>query len=78
MTGYLALGCMDLDVAFAIPRAEVFSLLDELNITDSLRGKYWHLHVVGGSRGKYELLVPRRQQNFDLKPYEVPLTESEA
>lgn len=77
-TGYLALGCMDLNVAFAIPQAEVAKLLDELNVTDSPRGRYWHLHVVERSIGTYELLVPRRQQNFDLRSYEVPLTEAEA
>jgi hypothetical protein len=32
---------------------------------------------VGGASGRYELLVPRRRQNFDLEPYEVPLTGSE-
>ena len=75
--GYLALGCMDLSIAFAIPRAEIVGLLDDLNTTETTRGLYWHLHVVERSPEKYELLVPRRPQNLDLKPYEVSLAESD-
>jgi hypothetical protein len=75
--GYLVLGCMDLEVAFAIPQTAIVNLLGELNTTETVRGMYWHLHVVEGPGGNYELLVPRRPQNFDLKAYEISLSGAE-
>ena len=76
--GYLALGCMDLSIAFAIPRVEIIGILDDLNTTETTRGLYWHLHIIERSPEKYELLVPRRTQHLDLKPYEVSLAEFDA
>ena len=75
--GFLALGCMDLSISFAIPRAEIVSLLNDLNTTEAQRGTYWHLHIAERSGGGYELLIPRKAQNFNLMPYAVQLSTSE-
>lgn len=74
--GLLLLGCMDLSVAFAIPRKEIAAVLDDLNTTDAQRGMYWHLHILQRSDGNHELLIPRRTRNLDLSPYTVHLTSS--
>jgi hypothetical protein len=71
--GYLALGCMDLQSAFAVPRHVIVSLLDRLNTTETDRGTmYWHIHLAEGPSG-LELIVPRGA-NLSLTPYETSLS----
>jgi hypothetical protein len=73
--GRLVLGCMDLPVAFAIPRNEIHAVLDRLNTTESERGTYWHLHIVEGNSGAYELLLPKSPKNLPLGKYRVDVVE---
>lgn len=70
--GHLVLGCMDLPVAFAIPRGEIHAVLDCLNTTDAERGMYWHLHIVEAGGG-HELLLPKSSSNLSLSPFRVEL-----
>jgi hypothetical protein len=68
----MVLGCMDLDVAFAIPRPVIHALLPDLNTTTVERGTYWHLHIAEPKSGTFELVVPRRDY-LPLAPFQVPL-----
>ena len=44
--GFLLLGCVGSDIAFALPRSFIFDLLPDLNVTERSEGKkYWHLHL---------------------------------
>ena len=70
---HLVLGCMDLPTAFAIPRSVIFGLLGALNVTETERGKYWHLHLSEPTEGRIELVLPREPENLDLSRYAVQL-----
>jgi hypothetical protein len=72
--GKLVLGCMDLDVAFSIPRKTIQSILPDLNTTKELdRGVYWHLHVLEIGPNTYELLIPKASSNLSLAEFRIPL-----
>lgn len=65
--GRLAIGCMDLDVAFALPWSVINGLLEFLNTTTEKGGEtYWHLHLKEVGPGAYSLNLPG-------KPGELPL-----
>lgn len=70
--GYYLLGCMDLDVAYAIPQRILKPLLPELNSTVREGQEYRHVHLTERS-GEMALLLPRKSDVFSLKPYELPL-----
>jgi hypothetical protein len=70
---YLVLGCMDLPQAFAIPIKIIQELLPDLNTTETERGEYWHLHIVQGTKGGLEMIIPKRSTNLELSPYIVEL-----
>ena len=57
--GYLALGCMDLTIVFAIPATALTDILSKLNTT-MLNGEidYWHLRLIEISSGSFALSVP--------------------
>jgi hypothetical protein len=73
--GFLVLGCMDLPLAFAIPRDQIHAVLDQLNTTDTESGavKYWHLHIAPDRSGVYELLLPKADRNLSLTGLAVEL-----
>jgi hypothetical protein len=71
--GHLVLGCMDLSVAFAIPRDTISALLSDLNTTETERGIYWHIHIMQTGSGGYELLIPRRAENLNLSSFQFEL-----
>jgi hypothetical protein len=71
--GRLVLGCMDLAIAFAIPRPTIHSILSDLNTTELDRGIYWHLHIVEVEPGSFELLTPKKSANFELAKFKVML-----
>lgn len=67
--GYYVLGCMDLDVAFAIPHATLQPLLPLLHTTASKPGgAYWHVHIVERA-GELAMAVPKGQP-LPLKPFQ--------
>lgn len=64
------LGCMDLDIAFAIPRAELISKLEALNTTTKDDGThYWHIHIVEREAGHYALALPKLGDVMPLDPF---------
>lgn len=67
---YFVLGCMDLDVAFAIPGKEFVGLLDALNVTIKDDGsRYWHVHLVEKSPHSYAILLPKESDFLRLDDY---------
>jgi hypothetical protein len=52
---YFVLGCMDLDVAFAIPLKVIVATLDALNTTTTSKKTYWHIHIVEGTTGGFAI-----------------------
>jgi hypothetical protein len=76
-SGYLVLGCMDKDEAYAIPRAEIQKLLPLLNTTTPQTGDmYWHLHIADRT-GTPELMVPKQANNLSLRPFTLTLDTKE-
>ncbi|HVA12529.1 MAG TPA: hypothetical protein VNF99_04720 [Stellaceae bacterium] len=71
--GYLVLGCMDLDKAFAIPLDTVHENLDALNTTETDKGEYWHVFVNKSENGKFVWLLSKRRSTLDLSLYELSL-----
>jgi hypothetical protein len=68
--GFLVLGCMDRNDAFALPLSVVRGSLKALNITEREDGKhYWHLHLAEKADGAIELLLPKIKSSLPLSPY---------
>lgn len=71
--GYLLLGCMDRQEAFAIPRDVIAECLPALNSTTRKDGKmHWHLHLVERAGG-LALLLPKLEDVLDVTPYRLEL-----
>ncbi len=68
--GYLALGCMDLDIAFVLPLAEVRSHLGELNISVRPdRSEYWHVKILEPTPGVFALQLPKSGKQLPLEKF---------
>nr|WP_321182246.1 hypothetical protein [Methylobacterium sp. Leaf122] len=72
-SGFLVLGCMDLEWAFSIPIVEFHKVVDDLNVTENEKVKYWHIHITRDAGGMYSIVVPKSQKNFDLEPFKFKL-----
>jgi hypothetical protein len=71
-TGHFVLGCMDLDLAFAIPLEVLREHLDQLNTTMKPDGtNYWHVKVLELGPGRYALQLPKVGSRLDLDPFVV-------
>jgi hypothetical protein len=71
---YLVLGCIDRNQAFAIPLADIRSVLAELNTTEREDGQiYWHLHISESKDGELALILPKSRSKHSLKPYQIKL-----
>jgi len=75
--GYFVLGCMDLDIAFAIPPKEIQQHLHALNTTtkDATNTMYWHIVIAEPSAGNYELVLPKEPANLKLNEFVAHLTK---
>lgn len=72
--GYFMLGCVDSDIAYAIPNKKIVELLPYLNTTPKEDGKtYWHIHLHPADDGSYHLLIPKKGEKMNMEPYEVKL-----
>lgn len=75
--GYLILGCMGLDVAYALPLKFVEGLLDELNKTEKEDHYYWHM-IVQLDGDKRVLNLSKVGKKIDLAPYAFEVASSKA
>lgn len=72
--GYLVLGCMDKEEAYAIPRAEIASILEWLNTTTPQSGDmYWHIHI-DDQTGEPKLVVPKQRKDLSLRPFTLSIS----
>ena len=67
---FFTLGCMDLDIAFAIPLDVVRGRLDELNTTEKSDGRfYWHIKIIDQDSHQYALQMPKSGKHLSLSKY---------
>jgi hypothetical protein len=69
---YFVLGCMDLDVAFAIPLKVITAHLSALNTTTTGKKTYWHIHIVETEDG-YAMLLPHSGSQLSLNEFKVSI-----
>jgi hypothetical protein len=72
--GYLLLGCIDSDVAYALPLSFVEGLLPYLNTTENGDRTYWHIHLQPSEIG-YQILIPKKSQRLSLQDYALTLAK---
>ncbi len=71
---YFALGCMELDRAFAIPYETLHSQLESLNTTTRDNGQmYWHIKIIEREPSHYTLQLPAIGSQMALDEYAVEL-----
>lgn len=73
--GYFVLGCMDLDVAFAIPFKVISANLDALNTTTTSEKTYWHIHLVEDENSSYAMLHPHRGTQLPMEPFKFSIKQ---
>lgn len=67
---YFILGCMDLEVAFAIPVDVLREHLGELNVTSRDDGtSYWHIKILEQQPKSYTLQMPKSGKHLSLSQY---------
>jgi hypothetical protein len=72
--GWLVLGCVDLDLAFALPLSVVRAQLDKLNTTERADGDhYWHVKILEPQPGVYSLQLPRVGGSLPLAEFALSL-----
>jgi hypothetical protein len=72
--GFIVLGCMDRNEAFAIPATKFHPILALLNTTTSKEGSfYWHLHLHEDDAGKLYLSLPKQRGIFSLVPFSLSI-----
>jgi len=69
---FFVLGCMDLEIAFAIPREELQPILPKLNQTRREAGYYWHIHLTEMGDG-LGIVIPG-EEPFSLKRWAFPVS----
>lgn len=75
--GRAVFGCMDQDVAFALPVEFVRSLLGKLNVSNKPDGeRYWHVVLVEPTPGTMALQLADKAGTITLAPYTVQLPAS--
>ena len=73
--GKFVLGCMDLNIAFALPVLVIQKHLDEFNTTNKDEGNmYWHIKVFEPQPGFYTLQLPKSGSQLPLNDFVVPLS----
>jgi hypothetical protein len=70
---YFVLGCMDLDVAFAIPLKTIAANLDALNTTTTSKKTYWHIHLAETDAGGYAILLPHYGKQLPLDEFQISI-----
>jgi hypothetical protein len=75
--GWFALGCIDMDFAFALPLSFVRSHLSELNITSNEGKSYWHIKLLETNDGEFSLHLPKSGASVSLRDYVLTLPEAD-
>jgi hypothetical protein len=76
--GFFVLGCMDLNIAFAIPFDVIESKVGEFNTTTKVDGSiYWHIFIRENGLHKYLLVGSKTGDHLDLTPFVVNVETKE-
>jgi hypothetical protein len=73
--GLFVLGCMDLDIAFAIPASVMETKLDDLGTTVRPKAKWWHIVVREAENCEYIMICSKTGNHLTLTPFVINLTE---
>jgi hypothetical protein len=77
-SGYLVLGCVDINRCFSLPLEKIKPLLGGMNTTTKKDGShYWHVKITEPHSGAYYLQLPN-EENIALVHYEVTLGDTAA
>jgi hypothetical protein len=71
-SAFFALGCMDIESAFAIPFKTMHPLVESLNTTQLDDKFYWHIHLKETSKG-IVMLLPKKGEPLNLEPFRISL-----
>lgn len=71
---YFVLGCVDIDIAFAIPHQIIKTKLPELNTTTKNGKTYWHIQIPKTPENQYYLNCQKTGEHVDLSPFIVKTT----
>lgn len=72
--GWVVLGCIGLDRAFAIPVQVVRAQLDKLNATEKPDGtKYWHVKLMAIKPDAYALQLSKTSDRLPIEEYAIPV-----
>jgi hypothetical protein len=71
---FMVLGCVDRDVAYAVPVRVIDGALEWLHTTVPEGGKkYWHLVLEKAQDGQPVLSLPKKGERLSVAPYATPL-----
>ena len=75
-SSWVALGCVDLDMAFLVPLETIRKVLGNLNVTRKKDGGlYWHLKITEPEVGHHFLQVPSPGADLPLCEYKIDVGE---
>ncbi len=69
--GYFVLGCVDKDVAYVLPHAEIAAQLENLNSTIQKRRKYWHIHLQDSEEAGMSLVLRGDGKRHSIAAFEM-------
>ena len=72
-SGYLVLGCMDLDSAFAVSWNVIHSHLSDFDTTGEGTNMYWHLKILEPQPNVYVLQLPKTDKVLQLNSFMFPV-----
>jgi hypothetical protein len=72
---FVLLGCVDSQLAYAIPYEIISGILPYLNTTENDHRTYWHIHLQPSGNGDFYLPIPKKGEKFDLKPFKLALIQ---
>lgn len=72
---FFVLGCMDLEIAFAIPHSIIKENIENFHTTvkDNNERMYWHIKIRDDEKGNYYLLLPKISEALLINQYSLKL-----
>ena len=72
--GYFVLGCLDKNVAYVLPHAEITEHLPNLNISTKQEGRaYWHIHLEDDQKTGMSLILRGEGRRQSIAEFEMRL-----
>ena len=71
--GYFVLGCLDKEVAYVLPHAEISGQLSNLNTTSRIGKTYWHIHLEDDQEAGMSLILRGEGRRQSIAAFEMRL-----